>query len=342
MTHHPKLMNVDLAIPQWVGAAELQTHEQGHIQPWRLPLNMLDFLEDRTRFQAANPSGVRLRFASNTRNVYLTVEPEPKLERWFDLLADGRLAGRVKLDASQTAVHFEQLPAGEKTLELWLNHMYAPVTIVSLEVDADASFASAPKELRKRILFYGSSISHGRKADGPSESWTVGAAHLAELEPINMGLGGACTMEPAVARHLRDQSADYLSFCLGVNVVAGVTHSPRVFRSAVIGLIQTVREKHPHTPLAVQSGIFLDGPLEHTPNVIKMSMQSSREQIAQIVALFKKHGDKKIIYTDGLELLGPADAHLLIDGVHPGGEGHRLMSQRYNDIVWPQLKKLGE
>lgn len=333
------LKTIDLNLPHWVGAAELEHTPQG-IKPWRLPVKMLDFLEARTRFQAGNPSGVRLRFATTSRVVELAVLPEPKESRWFDLLSDDTLLGRVELASGQAIVRFEDLPAGDKTLELWLNHMYSPVVVGAIRIEAGAAASQVPLSNRQRILYYGSSISHGRKADGPSESWTMGAARMAKLDPVNLGVGGACTLETAVARFIRDSQADYFNFCLGVNMMMGATHAPRVFRSAAIGLLQLVREKHPQTPIAVQSPIFIQGQAEHTPNAVGMSMQSCREQVREVVQTFIAHGDRHIVYTDGLELFNADDAHLLIDGVHPSGQGQRLMSQRWHDIVWPQLRTL--
>ncbi len=334
------LQSVDLNLPQWIGATELQPVEDG-LKPWWLPTRLLPFLDVRTRFQAGNPSGVRLRLATTSTTLELEVLPEEKEQRWFDLTSDDTLLGRVTLEPGQTLVRFAGLPATSKTLELWLNHMYTPVVVRALRVDGDAAVSQAPPTGRKRILFHGSSISHGRQADGPSESWTMGAARLAQLDPVNLGLGGACQLEPIVATFLRDQPADYINLCLGVNVVLGAFMAPRSFRAGVIGLIDRIRERHPVTPIAVQSGIYVDKPAETTLNGAGMSMQTSRAVVKEVVELFITHGDRKLMYTDGLSLFGPADASMLFDQLHPDGQGHRLFSQRWHDIVWPELRRLG-
>jgi hypothetical protein len=335
-------VSVDLAKVDWFGAADVQQHDDGSRQPWRLPLGLLPLLEDRSRFQAGNPTGVRLRFATDATRIVLEVNPEPKLDRWFDLRADDELVGRVQLPPGQTQVAFTLSDARLRQVELWLNHMYAPVRVRSLCVNEGARVAAPGPITRPRLLFYGSSISHGRQADGPSETCLVGAARLAGLEPINLGLGGACTMEPVVAQFIRDTPADYLSFCLGINMQAGVTHSPRVFRSGVIGLIRIVREGHPTTPLAVQSPLYVDGPAEYTPNALGMSMQGCRDLVAEAVQTLIDAGDRNLVYTDGLELFSKADAdqYIVNDGIHPHGPGHRLLAQRYVKVVWPKLAAL--
>ena len=335
------MKSIDLTKLEWVGAMDLQPHSDGKVQPWRLPLELLDFLDPRTRFQAGNPSGVRIRFTSSTRSVELEVDAVPELKRWFDLLVDDKFAGRVELEPGKTEVVFDKLPDGEKVLELWLNHMYSPVIVSSLQIDDNASFESAPHSGKKRILFHGSSISHGRLADGPTESWTVGAGLLAGLDPINLGLGGGCILQPSIARIIRELSTEYLSFCFGANMVMGYTHNERSFRTDVAGFIQIVREGHPTTPLVVQGPVFCR-PFEEFEDKKKFSLVQCRKALMEVVECFQKHGDRKIFYGGDLEHFGSDDESLFVDGVHPNGEGHRLMSRRYVGMVWPRLKALAE
>lgn len=335
---------IDLSLVHWVGAAELE-HSAAGVRPWRLPLAMQDFLEPRSRTEVGHPSGVRLRFGTNSNVVELEVVPHETSPRWFDLTQDERLLGRVTLEPGQSIVRFDGLPSGDKTLELWLHHLYAPVVVKSLRISQDASAKQVPLSTQKRILFYGSSISHGRQADGPTEAWTIGAARLAGLDPYNLGLGGACTLETSVARFIRDAQADYLSFCLGVNMVGSVTHSKQSFRSAVIGLLLLVREKHPTTPIAVQSPIHATTHHEHTPNAAGLNLILCREIIQEVVQTFASHGERHLHYTDGHTILGPMDAAAgcyMDDGVHPNGQGQRLMSRRWVEHVWPALQKLGK
>ena len=331
------MKEVNLHAVEWVGAMSLEETDAG-LRPWRLPVEWLDFLHERTRFQAGNPSGVRLRFSSSAGLVVLRVNPERET-RWFDLMSDGRPSGRVALEAGGTEVAFHGLAAGTKVLELWLNHMYAPVVVQSLSVDDNASLEPAPPPGMPRILFHGSSISHGRKAAGPTESWPVGAARLAGLDPLNLGVGGACRLEPAVARVIRGLPADYLSFCFGVNVVAARTHDVGAFRAGVVGFIQIVREGHPDTPLAVQGPIFCRK-LEDTEPAGSLSLRRCREILREVVECFRGHGDRKMMYGGDLEMFGEPDERMLFDGVHPDAEGHPIMSRRYAEQVWPRLRAL--
>ncbi|MFN2351945.1 MAG: hypothetical protein ABR497_08365, partial [Kiritimatiellia bacterium] len=154
---------LDLRSVEWVGAMDLEPQPDGGLKPWRLPLAMLDFLDERTRFQAGNPSGVRLRWAGCMRRIEMEVAPSGK-QRWFDLTVDDQLAGRVELASRASSLVFDGLPPGDKVVELWLNHMYDPVIVRALR--ADAAARPAPPSGKKRILFHGSSITHGRGAAG--------------------------------------------------------------------------------------------------------------------------------------------------------------------------------
>ena len=48
-------------------------------------------------------------------------------------------------------------------------------------------------------------------------------------------------------------------------------------------------------------------------------------------------GDANLHYVDGLEILGPEEAHLLPDDLHPDAEGYRLMGDRFLKRVVERL-----
>ena len=102
----------------WEGAISLQ-HADGWVMPWRIPY------EDRALFpplalqeRAAMPAGVRIAFYSDTSTLAGSIEPETDISP-LDLLCDGRLHETVAL-AGRDGFRFENLPPGEKLLELWL------------------------------------------------------------------------------------------------------------------------------------------------------------------------------------------------------------------------------
>ncbi|HEY1426009.1 MAG TPA: hypothetical protein VGF50_04990, partial [Caulobacteraceae bacterium] len=170
------------------------------VQPLRYPFADSLFLDPFTRWVASCAAGVRLRMVSDTRTLRLAATQRGFGDRpaTYELYADGKLCerkpaaggarladnGQVEGD-ERAVVSFEDLPAGEKRLELWLPQT-ATVSITGLEVDDGAHVSPWPDE-RSTIVFHGSSISHCMEADGGSGAWPAVAAALGDVRSVNMG-----------------------------------------------------------------------------------------------------------------------------------------------------------
>jgi hypothetical protein len=319
------------------GAVSIETTAAG-LQPWRLPVAERDLFEPSVVNKASMPAGVRLRFISDTASVRLEIVPsgvEPDPPWVFDLLVDGELHQRVAPPADADSIGFADLPGGEHRLELYLPSQYAPVIIRTLKVDA-GSTVQGWRDERRRIVLYGSSITHCRHAVGPTETWPALVARQFDLNLTCLGYGGDCHMDPMVGRMIRDLPADYIGLKIGINMMGAVSASDRTFRALAIGMIQTIREGHPHTPLAVVSSIC-HPPNETTQNAAGMTLQLMRQRLAEACDVLRAHGDDNLHYADGLSVMGPDDVGLYIDGIHPSAEGYRFLAAGWAREVAPKL-----
>ena len=318
------------------GAVSIEETPAG-VHPWRLPLPQRDLFEPSLRNKASMPAGVRLTTISDTGAVTLEIVPpgvEPDPPWIFDLLVDGEFHQRVAPPPDADTIAFADIPEGEHLLELYLPSQYAPVVLRALHVDAGASL-QAWTDSRKRLVVYGSSITHCRHAAGPSETWPALVARRFGLHLTSLGYGGDCHLDPVVARMMRDLPADYIGLKLGINMSGG-TVSDRTFRAFVIGFVQTLRDGHPDTPIAVVSPIC-HPPRESTPNVVEMTLQLMRQRLAEACQVLTDLGDTNLHYVDGLQLMGPDDVHLYADGIHPSAEGYRFLADAYCREVMPKL-----
>ncbi len=319
------------------GAVSLEQTEAG-LHPWRLPVAERDLFEKSPANKASMPAGIRLTLVSDTSSVRLDVVPPPVESDppWvFDLVVDGQLQGRIAPVIDADSIQFDDLPHGEHRLELYLPSQYVPVVLRGFYIDAGAS-ATAWIDDRKRIIFYGSSITHCRHAAGPSETWPAIVANRSNLHLTSLGLGGDCHLDPMFARTIRDLPADAIGLKLGINMTGGSVND-RTFRAFVIGFIKTVRDGHAETPIAVVSPIC-HPPREETPNVVDMTLQIMRQRLVEAVDVLRGHGDNHLHYVDGLSLMGADDVHLYIDGIHPSAEGYRFLAEAYLREVMPKLK----
>jgi hypothetical protein len=355
------------------GALDFERTEAGVI-PVRLPTRLARQIPDGITneiFRAA--SGVRLEFETEATAVEVDVAcyrgavvgglDLPQYPCMFDLVVDGsRVAEHTVEDPGTrtfdlegdlvgeerrtTTIRFDGLPAGRKTVELWLPHT-AVVEVCALRADAPAR---ARRDGRARWLHYGSSISHCFEAHSPTRTWPAVAARLADVHLVSMGVAGACFLDQFAARAIRDEPAEFISLKVGINVVNADAMKLRTFGPAVDGFLDTVREGHPDTPLLVVSPIVCpphedapgptvprdpDGPFVATARPVDpadapyaLTLRRMRTILEEIVRA-RSADDRHLHYLDGLALFGESDLDDLPDLLHPNGDGYVRMGERF-------------
>jgi lysophospholipase L1-like esterase len=323
-------------------------------QPLRLPASETHLYDMFNQLAARLASGVRLRLITDaTRLKLTTVQRQSYMtqpNQWpahYDLFIDDEpnrrvlAAGGVQFGLSGAApgdptaiLDLPGLPAGEKRLELWLPPM-ALVTIAAVEIDSGARWSPWPDQ-SPRIVFHGSSITHGVEADAASDAWPAIAARLAGAQMLNLGWAGSCLISGLAARIIRDQPADLIVLELGINVHGEGLLKARTFLSSVHSLLSIVREAHAATPIAIVSPIYCPA-AETIAQGDGLTLVQMRDLLEQAVNMRKAAGDDQLFYISGLDLLGENDAGDLADGLHPNSAGYRKMGSRFH----AQAKSLG-
>lgn len=364
------------------GAVELETTAAG-IVPHRLPAwARAKGADAQLAMVEAQPSGVRLAFTTAATAIELDARPTKRRYRGMPASADGRYVLRVDgadvatgsiavgnvlmIDMAAGGATLEQgepgtlrfagLPAGAKTVELYLPHNET-TELMALRADAPVSPLA---DSRRRWLHHGSSISQGSNAAMPTQIWPVVAATRGNLDLTNLGFGGSALLDPFVARTIRDMPADLISLKLGINLVNTDLMRLRAFGPAVHGFIDTIREGHPATPLLIVSPICCPihedtpGPSAMDMEVAargelrfraagdvaeiaggKLTLRTIRTALAAIVAQ-RRAADPNLHYLDGHALYGPADAERLPlpDALHPDSAAHELIGTRFADLAF--------
>lgn len=268
------------------GIATLEATPRG-IAPHRLPVWVRQQFPDPQLLAAeAQPSGVRLTFATASSRIELVTHPTRVAYRGakrsrgrIDVVVDGVLHTRdeltggdrleIDLQTGATSAHsgtahtttVTGLGSNMKRIQMWLPHNEA-LELVELRTDAPIVADDRSPTL---WVHHGSSISHGSNALAPTEIWPVVAAQTArDVELRNLGLGGSALVDPFLARVIRDAPADLISVKLGINVVNYDSMRLRAFVPAIHGFLDTIRDGHPDTPLLLISPIFC-GIHENTP-----------------------------------------------------------------------------
>ncbi|HVX45341.1 MAG TPA: SGNH/GDSL hydrolase family protein, partial [Mycobacteriales bacterium] len=220
---------------------------------------------------------------------------------------------------------FSGIPEGEKVLELWLPQ-FGDFRLSELYVARDSQVWRPQRPARRRLLAYGSSITHCRAAASPTRTWPALVARALDAELTCLGFGGQCHLDPMVARVIRDRPADLILTCLGINVYGNGSFNSRSFRPAVLGFLSTIRDGHPDDPIVVLSPIASPA-RENTVGGADLTLAEVRADVHGAVQILQDHGDRRLHVIDGRSLLGPEQADRLSDGLHPDAEGYELMAR---------------
>src|SRR5262249_53891273 len=149
-----------------------------------------------------------------------------------------------------------------KHLDLYLPHA-AAVTLVALRADAPVEAPAPPPARVRHWVHHGSSISHCLEATYPTGVWPVVAARRAGVDLTRLAFAGECQLDQYVARSIRDMDADLISLKLGINLVNADSMRERTFVPAVHGFLDTIRDGHPTTPIAVVAPILCPAHEDH-------------------------------------------------------------------------------
>ena len=317
----------------WQGAVSLE-RTGNYLKPWRIPYQQYDlFPPDGIDGHAAETAGVRIAFCSNTTTVAGRIVPfRTDDPRRIDLCIDGELYQTLEF-ADAEAFRFDSLPAGEKTIEIWLPQC-GQFALWQIELD-DGATVTPVEDRQPRWITYGSSITQCATAESPAQTWPAIVSRKHGLNLTCLGFGGNCHLEPMVARLIRDLPADFISMAVGINIYIFNSLSPRTFLPAIIGFVKIIREKHATTPLVLVSPIYNpDG--EATANAVDFNLQMMRRDVATAVDILRADGDGHIHYIDGLDLLGPDLPNwsdLVPDGLHPNAEGYKVLAEIFLEKV---------
>ncbi|AXI11216.1 hypothetical protein CUC15_17225 [Oceanobacillus zhaokaii] len=212
--------------------------------------------------------------------------------------------------------------------------LYQGVEELLIGIDPDAIIEEpTPYISKKRVLFYGTSITQGGSASRPGMSYTNILSRRFQLEFINLGFSGSGKGEREVAIAIRDIENPA---CLVIDYEANVT--PEEYETTLVSFIEIYREQHPFVPIMVMSQI------PHAMDILperNLETMRRRNHSKKVVELFKQNGDTRIGFVDGSKLLGMRWHEGTVDGVHPNDYGFMKMANGLEAPLWSTLKSVG-
>lgn len=290
----------------------------------RLPARMKDRVSPAVWGLAQHPSGARVRFRTDSPRLGLVARnPDASTmhhmtsvgQNGFDLYVDGQYRNSAWPDAKGLIQREWTLGEDRRLREVTLYlPLYKAVTVERLVLEPGAVVSAPSSFARPRpVVFYGSSITQGGCAENPGLSYTALLGRSLNLDFINLGFSGAGLGEPAVAEAVAEIDAEAFVLDFWANP------SPEAYRDALPGFVDTVRRRHPRTPILVTGPFWF--PAEAGSSALHTQQETKRKTARDLVAARRKSGDRAITFVDGLGMLSAAQGSGLVDGVHPNSLG---------------------
>lgn len=316
----------------WNGAVDVERVGRAR-RPLRYPAAArADFDVGRLLDRATMAAGVRVGLVTDARALRFRFDHVPYRDQpgtvpsaRFDVTVDGRLWRTVDVPDDAHEIAVDGWSPGVHRVELWMpTHVRVVFRGAYLEL-GDARIETC-RDDRPRWITHGSSITHCGRADSPTATWPALVAAARGWNHTNLGYGGECKLEQHAARMIRDLPADVISLKLGINAMTD--YSVRGYRFAVLGMVRTIRDGHPATPLVLMSPIFSPGREDASSDGASYTpLTAMRREMATLVQRLRREGDRNLYYLDGLRIFGPSAVARLPDGLHPDAEGIRLMAR---------------
>ncbi|MFF1712406.1 GDSL-type esterase/lipase family protein [Streptomyces sp. NPDC058268] len=270
--------------------------------------------------RAGLPAGVRLEFTAHGVSevkITYTASPPSAADSYRDAPpVFTLLAGEAATDTPASPGKHRtllQLPAHDGEFTLHLPEALRPV----LHDVRPVSGTLTPAARQPRWLVYGDSIAEGWSVSRPHLAWPARAGRALGVETVNLGYAGAARGELASAEQLAALEADLITLAFGTNCWSRTPHSAGLLYETTRAFLALVRRGHPEVPLLVVSPV-LRPDAETTPNALGATLRDLRTAVERAAR------DAGADLLPGGELL---NAGHLVDGVHPGDEGHELLAK---------------
>lgn len=213
--------------------------------------------------------------------------------------------------------------------------MYLPIEaeIYSLKVCVPKGSIIEPMEspFRHKIVFHGSSFTHGISTERAGMSYPMQFMRHTGLQVIPMGFSGRCKMQTYMAEMMADVEADAYVFDAFSNP------SGKQIKERLFPYIERMIAAHPGKPLIFQRTIYWERSnfnlKERDANESKWAASDSLMKIA-----CKKYPNVYYIKTDASS---GTEESFTADGIHPTGAGYSCWERSIEKPILKILKKYG-
>lgn len=238
-------------------------------QPTARPFQRIDSLcyPDMTRAQKelwSHGAGLAVGFMTDSPTIGIrwTCTPRKALHNASDIAQSGmdlyiRKGGRwiyagsavPSIDNEHEALVLQKADSTMKECLLYLP-LFREVRSLEIGIAAGSHIYATNDSFARKIVVFGSSITHGIAASRPGMSYVARMSRLTGLDFCNLGISGNCTMTAAQARMIAQTEAEAFVFDCFSNP------SSEEIRKRLQPFIDTIRLNHPRCPLIFLQTLF--------------------------------------------------------------------------------------
>lgn len=308
----------------------------------RLEVEKYPDLPDRVRYYLTYPTGMAVRFRTNSPVIRAIWETGDTLyhtnmpvlaQKGCDLYIkdkDGKWLFAGIANPKYKGKKHNNTIVADMDGEMHECMLYLPLFMqlnkLKIGIDPKSKIEFEKGFKRAPIVAMGSSYTHGSGVSRPGMAWPAQLSRRLGLDIANLGTSGLCKLEPFLAQIIADTDADMFIFDGFSNP------SAEQIRERLPEFVRIIREKHPKTPLVFlqtytrESGNF---------NLAKRKFEEDK-RAAAVEEMNKLIANDPNIYFLNPGLYAGEDHETSVDGTHPSDLG----VQRAVDNIEPHIKSL--
>lgn len=214
------------------------------------------------------------------------------------------------------------MDGGTKDCLLYLP-LFDRVDSLMIGIDSTASIQPMESPFVRKVVFFGSSITHGASASRPGMAFPARFGRDNGIDVCNLGFSGSCKLQEDLARLLAVTDADVFVLDAFSN-----PSSDEIY-ARFDSFMDIVRKAHPHTPL-----VFLQTERRETRNFMTdyEAKEAAKQRAAEEVVRKRMESDPYVYFVDSADFLGH-DHIATVDGVHPTDVGFTRMLSVISPVI---------
>lgn len=322
----------------------VETKPNGSIRMLRFPKHVMDVFGRENNKYAIEvgrmTTGCEIRFVCEDADVFVTAEDAEGTVEIFrgDFLVktqrlqpgvSTRLALRSNLNIDNYDISGVHARFSSKVWRIVFDHDFSG--LVDDINPFDEIRPPKPSEVSgKKIIAYGSSITHGACSGFFTNAYVAHTARLLGMDVLCKGMGGSCYCESAVTEYLAQADWDLAMLELAVNMVD--FFPVEVFRERAKKVVASALSRKKPVVVISHFAHFND-----LPGAEKMAKNDA--YVAALQEICEELKCDNLYYINGREIVDDF-TYLSADLIHPSLYGHAVMGRKIADIIRKDIKLL--